>query len=202
MVLPSDGAQAALERPISSARPLTPPASRSLWPPQYLVSEVMQRSAPQRERAAAAAGPRKVLSTATSGRQPCRSADLVGDLRRPGRCRRPRRSGLAGVSSQISRSGPAAIAASAAARIAAAVEAVGEVEGLDPEAGQHRVQQAVGAAVDRPARAARCRRAAGCAISSVEIAAMPLQKPAAVLGAVEGGEPRSTMSRLGWPSRV
>ena len=51
----------------SALEPTTPPATRSEWPPTYLVSEYMTRSAPCSS-GFWNTGPRKVLSTATGGR--------------------------------------------------------------------------------------------------------------------------------------
>ncbi len=97
---------------ISSARPLTPPARRSLCPPQYLVSDVMHRSAPSAI-GRWKIGPKSVLSTTTSGRGESSAA-----RRTTSAMSTIAAVGLAGVSMTISLSGPAARAAWIAARIA------------------------------------------------------------------------------------
>ena len=59
--------------------PMTPPATRSEWPPTYLVSEYMTRSAPCSS-GRWNTGPRNVLSTATGGRAALLLADPLRRL--------------------------------------------------------------------------------------------------------------------------
>ena len=106
----------------SSFEPTIPPATRSEWPPMYLVSEYMTRSAPCSS-GRWNTGPRNVLSTVTGGRgSPC-SRPSHSEASRINRRSTRLLVGFAGVSVTISATRPPRSRASASACAAAVMTA-------------------------------------------------------------------------------